>query len=202
MSAAPAEVPVVPDAVETPVAADVAPVVGAACRGDSGKLGRPEMIEVWRPGRPPEERRAPRPQGERRERRERRPRPPQAASPQERAPRPLRRTVPLRPKRLRPRRRAKRSRTSIRATAAIAPNEIVRSARGGRRRASGVAATGRIARIAASDRARAGATSGSRSRSRRRARMARPERRGVADPNSPFAKLAALKEQLEANKER
>ena len=28
------------------------------------------------------------------------------------------------------------------------------------------------------------------------------ERRGQADPNSPFAKLAALKEQLEANKER
>jgi ATP-dependent RNA helicase SUPV3L1/SUV3 len=27
------------------------------------------------------------------------------------------------------------------------------------------------------------------------------ERRGQADPNSPFAKLAALKEQLEANKE-
>ena len=28
------------------------------------------------------------------------------------------------------------------------------------------------------------------------------ERRGQADPNSPFAKLAALKEQLESNKER
>src|SRR6185436_3031468 len=28
------------------------------------------------------------------------------------------------------------------------------------------------------------------------------ERRGQADPNSPFAKLAALKEQLEAKKER
>ena len=117
-----------------------------------------------------------------------------------------RRTAPHRPRRLRPRRRAKRSRTSVRATAAIvAPNaRIVRSARGGRSSASGVAATGRT-RQDRGDRPRQGRRDfKDRDRDRGDAREWRDpkERRGQADPNSPFAKLAALKEQLEANKER
>ena len=127
-------------------------------------------------------------------------------SPQERAPRrPLRRTVPLRPKRLRPRRRAKRSRTSVRATAAIAPNARDRPEREGRpppRERRGGDRPDRQDR-AASDRARAGATSRiAIAIAATRAIGATRRRRGVADPNSPFAKLAALKEQLEANKER
>ncbi|MEN3380447.1 MAG: ATP-dependent helicase, partial [Hyphomicrobiales bacterium] len=71
------------DVIETPVAAGVAPVVpesepveAAAAEPPAEakaeeKPAEPEMIEVWRPGRPPEERR-PRPQGERRH--DRRPR--------------------------------------------------------------------------------------------------------------------------------
>ena len=65
--------------------ADAAPVVpepvAAETASAEAKPAEPEMIEVWRPGRPPEERRPPRPPGERHERRERRPRPAQAAQP-------------------------------------------------------------------------------------------------------------------------
>ena len=79
-------VPVVPEGGEA--VAEAAPAEAAPAEA---KPVEPEMIEVWRPGRPPEERRPrpPRPQGERRERQgqqprpDRRPRPQVAAQPQD-----------------------------------------------------------------------------------------------------------------------
>src|SRR3954451_9055755 len=100
-TAAPAEPSAAIEAApETPVAAAVAPVVPepasdeesaeqAAGATAEAKPAEPEMIEVWRPGRPPDERRARPPrresQGERRPRPDRRP-PPQAAASQDGAP--------------------------------------------------------------------------------------------------------------------
>src|SRR3954466_4060203 len=100
-SAAPAEPSAAIEAApETPVAAAVAPVVPepasdeqsaeqAAATTAEAKPAEPEMIEVWRPGRPPEERGARPPrresQGERGPRPDRRPRP-QAAASQDGAP--------------------------------------------------------------------------------------------------------------------
>src|SRR4051794_28033505 len=106
-SAAPVDAVVASETAETPIAPGIAPVTPEAAAESvaaeasvaatdgkpreetaEAKPAEPEMIEVWRPGRPPEERRQRRPQGERRERSgqqpgqrpDRRPRP-QAATP-------------------------------------------------------------------------------------------------------------------------
>ena len=128
------------------------------------KPAEPEMIEIWRPGRPPEERRRtrPHPQGERRERR--------APAASAAAPQPPRTAGAAAPQ---------RRRAPAEADASAAPSakqsrderprhgrdrppsaRIVRSARGGRSSASGVAASGRSAGPRTErPRARAGATS-------------------------------------------
>ena len=182
------------------------------------KPAEPEMIEVWRPGRPPEERRQrpPRRDGERRdgerrdgerregERRERRPRP-QAAQPSAAAGAPAAAAGAAAPAeggeargerqdrgprhgRDRDRERGDRDRGEGR------PRE--RERRGGDRpeRDRGERDRPRQGRRDFKDR--------DRERGEPREWRDPKERRGQADPNSPFAKLAALKEQLEANKER
>ncbi len=186
-TAAPSEpVAAIEAAPETPVAAATAPVVPeeapasetvaepAAEAKPEEKPAEPEMIEVWRPGRPPEERRhrpprregAPREgqgQGERRERRPPRPRPgvqpaiaaegAQAAVPAEAAAAPAEGEA-------RPERRDDRPRhgeVAIAASVGTSQN----SARGVRHRASAEVANGRIAigKIVARGAKAAGATS-------------------------------------------
>ena len=175
------------------------------------KPAEPEMIEVWRPGRPPEERRQrpPRPQGERREGEQRRPprhRPAQPAAAAGR--RAGCGSGVKRRRRLRPQaaRRSPNGATIARVTdAAIGANAATSpsSAPAVRRRASAAAASVRIAtgRIAVRA-AKAGAAISRIADNEPREWIDPKERRGgQADPNSPFAKLAALKAQLEANKE-
>jgi ATP-dependent RNA helicase SUPV3L1/SUV3 len=189
-------------------ATEAAPSEAAAEAKPEEKPAEPEMIEVWRPGRPPEERRPrpPRRDGERREgerrdgeRRERRPRP-QAAQPAAAegaqaaagaAAAPAEggeargEQQDRRPRQGRERERGDRDRAEGR------PRE--RERRGGDRPERD------------QDRPRQGRRDfKDRDRERGEPREWRDpkERRGQADPNSPFAKLAALKEQLEANKTR
>jgi ATP-dependent RNA helicase SUPV3L1/SUV3 len=235
-SAAPVDAVVASETAETPVAPGIAPVTPeaaaesvaaqASVAATDGKPpeetaearpAEPEMIEVWRPGRPPEERRQRRPQGERRERpgqqpgqrTDRRPRP-QAATPG--APQDGAQAV-----------------ASAEAGAAASPTESgearpqqrhdrPRHGRGGRPEGGDRPEPQREGRP--QQRERRGGERPDRDRQDRgprregrrdfKDRGGEPrewrdptERRGgVADPNSPFAKLAALKEQLEANKER
>ena len=168
----------------------------------------PEMIEVWRPGRPPEERRPRHPRAQPAEqRRERRPRPQvaqaaatpdnaQAAAPAGDAAV----AAPPAEGEAKPERREGRPRHGR----GDRPERTDRPEREGR----------------PAPRERRGGERPERDRGPRREgrrdfkdrdRGSEPrewidpkERRGAreADPNSPFAKLAALKEQLEANKER
>jgi ATP-dependent RNA helicase SUPV3L1/SUV3 len=203
VSAAPADVPVVPEVGETPIAAGVAPVVPeqVATETAEAKPAEPEMIEVWRPGRPPEERRQ-RPQGERREpRRERRPRPQAAAQPAAAAA---------------PQDGAAPAEAVASAAAEAKPDGRPRHGRDRTERTDRPEREGRPPqrerrggdrpeRQDRGERPRQGRRDfKDRDRERGDAREWRDpkERRGQADPNSPFAKLAALKEQLEANKER
>jgi ATP-dependent RNA helicase SUPV3L1/SUV3 len=162
------------------------------------KPAEPEMIEVWRPGRPPEERRArpPRPQGERRQRPDRRPQPQAAAQngPQAAAPETSTAAPAAEAKSERPDRRPRHGRD---------PTEGERPNREGRppqRERRGGERTDRER----GDRPRREGRRDFKDRDRGEARewIDPKERRGQADPNSPFAKLAALKEQLESNKER
>jgi ATP-dependent RNA helicase SUPV3L1/SUV3 len=177
------------------------------------KPAEPEMIEVWRPGRPPEERR-PRPQGERRERHDRRPRP-HAAAPaatpegaQVAAPAEAAAAAPAEGGEARPQQRHDRP----------------RHGRGGQGQAEGGEKREREGRP--QQRERRGGSGPDRDRQDRGPRREggrrdfkdrdrgggnQPrewrdptEKRGgrEPDPNSPFAKLAALKAQLEGNKER
>ncbi len=166
------------------------------------------MIEVWRPGRPPEERRQrpARPQGERREHRPR----PQS-------------TVPAAPQDGAQAVAPPAGDTAAAATTdAPKPDRQDRRPRHGQDRAGQADRPQREGRPAA--RERRGGERPDREHSERSGRPPRreggrrdfkdrdrgearewidpKERRGQADPNSPFAKLAALKEQLEANKER
>lgn len=192
--------PVAPDGETAPEAAQAEQTVDT--KPAEEKPAEPEMIEVWRPGRPPEERRQrpPRPQGERRERR---PRPPAvAAAPQDGA-----------------QAAAPAGDAVAEGEAKPAPREDrPRHARGNRgERGDKPEREGRPP-----PRERRGGERPDRERGDRPRREGRRDfkdrdrgseprewrdpndRRGgrEADPNSPFAKLAALKEQLEANKER
>jgi ATP-dependent RNA helicase SUPV3L1/SUV3 len=212
-------------AAETPVATAVAPIApegetaiapvpeepaeqAAEAKSDE-KPAEPEMIEVWRPGRPPEERRQrpPRPAGERQQgpRHERRPRPQPvavaaqdgvqaAASPDGGAVAPAEaaeaRPAPSsdHPRHARDNRGERGERTEREG------RPPPRERRGGERpdRERSDRGPRREGRRDFKDRDRGEA----------REWLDPKERRGQADPNSPFAKLAALKEQLEANKER
>ena len=187
---------------------------------EEAKPAEPEMIEVWRPGRPPEERRPrpPRPaQGERQDQRPpRRPRP-QTATPVGAPAQPAvpagEAAVPVvaeaaeakpiqRDDRPRHGRGDRRDRPGI-GTHGHSPDKGDRQGRPPQRekRESGA----RPGRDAQSDRGprREGRNFKDRDRGNEPREWIDPkERRGsVADPNSPFAKLAALKEQLEANKD-
>jgi ATP-dependent RNA helicase SUPV3L1/SUV3 len=186
------------------------------------KPAEPEMIEVWRPGRPPEERRQrpPRREGARREgegrqgegrqgerpsgaRRDRRPRP-QAAQPataeggaagaEAAAPAPAEggEARPGGGQRRPPHGRDRGERGDRPERGEGRPRE--RERRGGDRpdRDRGDRDRPRQGRRDFKDR----------ERGEPREWRDPKERRGQADPNSPFAKLAALKEQLESNKER
>jgi ATP-dependent RNA helicase SUPV3L1/SUV3 len=230
-SAAPVDAVVAVEAAETPVAVATAPVVPegevvpetvAASPAEEAKSAEeaeaeakpaePEMIEVWRPGRPPEERRArpPRPQGERRERPGARPRP-QAATPApaEAAVAAEAAALPApteagdaKPAQRDDRPRHRRDRPGI-GTHGHGHDKGERQGRPPQRekRESG-------ARPDRGDRPDRGPRREKRDFKDRGGNEPREwidpkERRsGQADPNSPFAKLAALKEQLEANKER
>jgi ATP-dependent RNA helicase SUPV3L1/SUV3 len=188
-------------------ATETAPAEQAAAAQED-KPAEPEMIEVWRPGRPPEERRPRHPRPQQGERRERRPRPqaPQpaaAASPEgavaaapaaEPAPVAAAEAGEARPERQDrgPRRGRDRDRGE-RPESRPPPRER----RGGERpdRERGDRPPRREGRRDFKDRDR-----GNEPREWRDPKDRRSGRE--ADPNSPFAKLAALKEQLEANKER
>jgi ATP-dependent RNA helicase SUPV3L1/SUV3 len=193
---------VAPVATEGEVAAPPMLAEAAAEARPEEKPAESEMIEVWRPGRPPEERRQqpPRPAGERRERRPR----PQAAAPavpqegtQAAAPAGAT-TAPggdaSKPERhdRRPRQGRDRDQSSERPERDGRPPP--RERRGGERadRERSDRGPRREGRRDFKDR----------DRGEPREWIDPKERRGQADPNSPFAKLAALKEQLEANKER
>ena len=215
--AAPAEPSAAIEAVaETPVEAGVAPVAPEAPAEQAveakpeEKPAEPEMIEVWRPGRPPEERRQrpPRPQGERREGEQRRPprhRPAQPAAVAEgvQAAVPAGEAVaaPAEGGEAKPERRDDRPRHG-------------RGNRGGERGDKPEQRVGRPPQ-----RERRGGERPDRDRQDRGPRREgrrdfkdrgneprewidpKERRGGQVDPNSPFAKLAALKAQLEANKE-
>ena len=177
------------------------------------KPAEPEMIEVWRPGRPPEERRPRHPRAAQGERRERRPPRPQAAQPAvaqdgAQVAAPASDAVAAAPaapagetQGERQDRRPRHARGGDRPDKSEKPEREgrppPRERRGGERpdRERGDRPPRREGRRDFKDRDRGG-----------EAREWRDpnDRRGgrEADPNSPFAKLAALKEQLEANKER
>ena len=177
------------------------------------KPAEPEMIEVWRPGRPPEERRPRHPRAAQGERRERRPPRPQAAQPAvaqdgAQVAAPASDAVAAAPaapagetQGERQDRRPRHERGGDRPDKSEKPEREgrppPRERRGGERpdRERGDRPPRREGRRDFKDRDRGG-----------EAREWRDpnDRRGgrEADPNSPFAKLAALKEQLEANKER
>ena len=170
------------------------------------KPAEPEMIEVWRPGRPPEERRQrpPRPQGERRERRPRHaPAQPVAAQDGAQPAAPAGDVAAAPAEAAKPQQQDRRPRHGRdRAEQVDRPPQRegrppVRERRGGERpdrdRTDRPDRPRREGRRDFKDRDR-----GNEAREWRDPK----ERRGQADPNSPFAKLAALKEQLEANKER
>jgi ATP-dependent RNA helicase SUPV3L1/SUV3 len=201
---------------ETAVAEGVAPVVPAAGAvaepmpadtasdakpGETAeaKPAEPEMIEVWRPGRPPEERRArpPRPQGERRQRPERA-RPQLAAQNGAQAATPADAPAAVAATEAKPERPGDRPRHGRDRTEGERPKREgrppPRERRGGERtdRDRGDRPPRREGRRDFKDR----------SGEPREWIDPKDRRGGQADPNSPFAKLAALKEQLEADKER
>ena len=230
-AAAPAEPSAAVEAVaETPVVADAAPVVPEAPaeaaeakpaeetpaeeKPADEKPVEPAMIEVWRPGRPPEERRQrpPRPQGERREGEQRRPPRQRPAQPAVAA------------------QGAQAAPAGEAAAAAPAAGEAAKPERRDDRPRHGRGNQGNQAGERGDKpeqragrpppRERRGGDRPDRDRQDRGPRREggrrdfkdrgneprewidpKERRGGQADPNSPFAKLAALKAQLEANKE-
>jgi ATP-dependent RNA helicase SUPV3L1/SUV3 len=219
-SAAPADpAAAIEAAVETLVETAVAPVAPeaepaaaepAAEAKPEEKPAEPEMIEVWRPGRPPEERRPRHPRPQPGERRERRPPRPQAAVAQGEA----QAAAPAgeaavaaaasgagaaeaRPERRDDRPRHGRGNRSERADKPEREGRPPpRERRGGERPERGDRPPRR-------EGGRRDFKDRDRSSEPREWRDPKDRRSGrEADPNSPFAKLAALKEQLEANKER
>ena len=221
-SAAPADpAEAIAAAPDTPVAEAVAPVVPDAPAAEAApaetaeaKPAGPEMIEVWRPGRPPEERRQrpPRPQGEQRGERQRhhRPRPPQAAAPAAadgaQAAAPAEGATPAPqgdrpPRQDRPRHgrdgqgRDNRPERSDRPEREAGGRPPQRERRGGDRPERGD-------RPDRGPRREGGRRDFKDRNSEPREWRDPKEQRGgrEPDPNSPFAKLAALKAQLEGNK--
>jgi len=221
-SAAPADpAEAIAAAPDTPVAEAVAPVVPDAPAAEAApaetaeaKPAGPEMIEVWRPGRPPEERRQrpPRPPGEQRGERQRhhRPRPPQAAAPAAadgaQAAAPAEGAAPAPqgdrpPRQDRPRHgrdgqgRDNRPERSDRPEREAGGRPPQRERRGGDRPERGD-------RPDRGPRREGGRRDFKDRNSEPREWRDPKEQRGgrEPDPNSPFAKLAALKAQLEGNK--
>ena len=216
-TAAPAEPSPAAEAVaETPPEAGVAPAAPEASaeavetKPAEEKPAEPEMIEVWRPGRPPEERRQrpPRPQGERREGEARRPprhRPAQPAVAAEgvQAAAPSEAAAVASPggETAKPERRDDRPRhgRGTRGEPGDKPEQRTgrpppRERRGGERPDRDRQDRGPR---------REGGRRDFKDRGNEPREWIDPKERrgGQADPNSPFAKLAALKAQLEANKE-
>jgi ATP-dependent RNA helicase SUPV3L1/SUV3 len=193
-SSAAADTAAAPQEQTTVPAAEAATSVMPEASAEQQAPAEPEMIEVWRPGRPPEERpqhRRHRPAREPRERGGRHPAAEQgvaaaeataaAQAPQDAAspPRPPRATRERRPDRDRPEgERTPRPERSGRPP----PRE--------RREREG---SDRPARFGREERGR-----GAFAKDREAREWRDPNDRRGADPNSPFAKLAALKEQLEA----
>ena len=195
-------------------AAEAAPAEAAPAEATEAKPAEPEMIEVWRPGRPPEERRQrpPRPQGEQRGERQRhhRPRPPQAAAPAAadgaQAAAPAEGATPAPqgdrpPRQDRPRHgrdgqgRDNRPERSDRPEREAGGRPPQRERRGGDRPERGD-------RPDRGPRREGGRRDFKDRNSEPREWRDPKEQRGgrEPDPNSPFAKLAALKAQLEGNK--
>ena len=221
-SAAPADpAEAIGAAPDTPVAEAVVPVVPDAPAAEAApaetaeaKPAGPETIEVWRPGRPPEERRQrpPRPPGEQRGERQRhhRPRPPQAAAPAAadgaQAAAPAEGATPAPqgdrpPRQDRPRHgrdgqgRDNRPERSDRPEREAGGRPPQRERRGGDRPERGD-------RPDRGPRREGGRRDFKDRNSEPREWRDPKEQRGgrEPDPNSPFAKLAALKAQLEGNK--
>jgi ATP-dependent RNA helicase SUPV3L1/SUV3 len=186
-------------------ASEVAPEAAAAAAA-AKPAAEPELIEVWRPGRPPEERRSPR--------RHRRPRgepaaqtaaPPEAAvAASDAAPG---EAVAAAPGEAPPADAEQGERHHRRHRKRNARSDEARTEDGQQR----------APRPPRSERPDRGERGGRPQKFRRSERFGRdrddnrpprtwnsekPGRSKEPDPNSPFAKLAALKEQLEANKER
>jgi ATP-dependent RNA helicase SUPV3L1/SUV3 len=225
--AAPEAAPEPAAAAAPPSEAPAEPAVAEATTGESApaeaapaetKPVEPEMIEVWRPGRPPEERRPrpPRPQGERTERqgerRDRRPRPQVAAAPQDgaqaAAPAGEAAAAPAEGGEARPERRDDRPRHGRGNRGERGDKPEQREGRPPQRERRGGERSDRPSQDRGQDRGpRREGRRDFKDRDRgggepREWRDPKERRGGQADPNSPFAKLAALKEQLEANKER
>ena len=201
---------------ETPVSAATAPVAPepnadaapsteqAAEAKAEEKPAEPEMIEVWRPGRPPEERRQRPPrregQGERRPRPDRRPRPQVAAQNGAQAAAPAAAAAAAAPAaestEARPQRqdRARHGRDRDQRGAERTEGRPQQRERRGERQ-------DRDRNERRDDRPRRERRDfKDRDRGEPREWLDPKERRGQADPNSPFAKLAALKAQLEESK--
>jgi ATP-dependent RNA helicase SUPV3L1/SUV3 len=200
---------------ETPAETGVAPEATAEPAAETKpeeKPAEPEMIEVWRPGRPPEERRQrpPRPQGERREGEQRRPprhrpaRPAVAAEGVQAAP-PAGEASAAAPaegaEAKQPERRDDRPRHGRGSRGEPGDKPEQRTGRPPQRERRGGERPDRDRQ----DRGprREGGRRDFKDRGNEPREWIDPKERrgGQADPNSPFAKLAALKAQLEANKE-
>ncbi len=220
-TAAPAEPSAAIETADTPVEAVVAPAASdapaepaadepaAEAKPADEKPAEPEMIEVWRPGRPPEERRQrpPRPQGERHEGEQRRPprhRPAQpAAAVQAAAPAgDAVVAAPAEGGEAKPERRDDRPRHGRGKPGEPGDKPEQRTGRPPQRERRGGERPDRDRQ----DRGprREGGRRDFKDRGNEPREWIDPKERrgGQADPNSPFAKLAALKAQLEANKER
>ena len=204
-----ATAPAATDVVAEPVT-DANPAEPAAEAKPDDKPAEPEMIEVWRPGRPPEERRQrpPRPQGERREGEQRRPprhRPAQPAAAAEGVPAAAAgeapAAAPVAGGEAKPERRDDRPRHGRGSRGEPGDKPEQRTGRPPPRERRGGERPDRDRQ----DRGprREGGRRDFKDRGNEPREWIDPKERrgGQADPNSPFAKLAALKAQLEANKE-
>jgi ATP-dependent RNA helicase SUPV3L1/SUV3 len=228
VEAAPSEAPVEPSAAievaaETSVAAAVAPIASedeaaveptpaeqaAEAKPADEKPAEPDMIEVWRPGRMPEERRArpQRPAGERRPspRRERRPQAATAAQDgaQAAAPAADATAAPAEAAEAKSLPRGDRPRHAHGNRGERGDKPEQREGRPPPRERRGGERPDRDRQDRGPRREGGRRDFKDRDRGEPREWIDPKDRRGgQADPNSPFAKLAALKEQLEANKER
>jgi ATP-dependent RNA helicase SUPV3L1/SUV3 len=215
-TAAPAQpVAVIEAAAETSVAAAVAPETQTAAEpapaeqaaeAAEDKPAEPEMIEVWRPGRPPEERRQrpPRPVGERHERRppRRTPAQPVAAQDGAQAAAPVTDAGAAPAEAAKPEQRDDRQPRHARGNRGERGDKPEREGRPPPRERRGGERPDRD-RQDRGPRREGRRDFKDRDRGEPREWIDPKDRRGgQADPNSPFAKLAALKEQLEASKER